>query len=146
MDGGAVATLRKPLDIDEVFGLVKEVSPAGIILIADDDEEFVRSIKNILVREGFEVFVAVTGEQAVDYALNNEIDILILDLRLPVMNGLEVYLKIKQHNRSVPTMVVTGYAEEEKESIELLNNMKVTGCLTKPFDTDELLTALRNMA
>ena len=146
LDGGAVATLRKPLDIDEVFVLLKDISPAGIILIADDDAEFVQSIKNILVREGFKVFFAVTGEQAVDHALNNDIDILILDLRLPVMNGLEVYLKIKEHNRSVPTMVVTGYAQEEKESIELLNKMNVSGCLTKPFETDELLTALRKLA
>ena len=145
LDGGAVAALRKPLDIDEVFVLLKDISPAGIILIADDDAEFVQSIKNILVREGFIVFVAVTGEQAVDYTLNNDIDILILDLRLPFMNGLEVYLKIKEHNRSVPTLVVTGYAEEEKESIVLFNKMHISGYLTKPFETDELLTALRKL-
>jgi two-component system response regulator HydG len=145
MDGGAVATIRKPLDIDKVFEILNEVSPAGIILIADDDPEFVQSVKNVLVQEGFSVFVAFTGEEAVDYALNNKIDILILDLRLPVMNGLEVYLKIKQHERSVPTMVVTGYAQEEKESIDLLNQMEITGCLTKPFDMDKLLNAVHKL-
>lgn len=141
----AVPTLHKPLDIDEIFEILEEIKPASIILIADDDPEFVKSTKNVLIREGFHVFVAANGEEAVDFVLNNDVDLLMLDLRLPVMSGLGVYLKIKEHERTVPTMVVTGYAKEENESIRLLNNMEVTKCLTKPLDMDELLHTVHKL-
>jgi two-component system response regulator HydG len=146
LEWDAVPTLRKPLNIDEVLGLLEDVDPTRAILLVDDDPGFVNSVRNVLVEEGYQVFVAVSGEEAVDYARNHDFDILILDLRLPVMNGVDVYRNIKQHDRSVPTIVVTGFASEESESIKELKLMNVTECLVKPFEMDKLLQAVRKLA
>ena len=69
-----------------------------------------------------------------------------LDLRLPVLSGLEVYMELKNRGRAMPTVIVTGYAEEEAASIDSLHSMKVTGCLIKPFDPRDLLAAIEALA
>ena len=141
-DNGAMATLHKPFDNNEVKDVLKHISQAGIILIADDDKEFVQSIENILELEGFRTLVASTGNETVEKVLANNVDILILDLRLPVMSGLEVYLELKKLSRTLPTLIVTGYKEEEKASIDRLNQLSVSGCLLKPFEMKELLQSI----
>ncbi len=77
---------------------------------------------------------------------DRDFDAAFLDLKLPVLSGLEVYLEPKQQGRAVPTVIVTGFAAEEAESIDALRAMNVTGCLVKPFDPAVLAQALDEMS
>lgn len=139
IEHGAIGVLRKPFETDHLLATLKEVLPDGVILMADDDPDFVDGVRDLLVGYGYTVVVAHTGQEAVDMILGDGIDILILDLRLPVLSGLEVYLKLKKQGCVVPTIIVTGYAAEEAASIDRLRLMSVAGCLIKPFDPQELL-------
>jgi DNA-binding response OmpR family regulator len=89
------------------------------------------------------VILAYTGQEAIDRILANNIDVLILDLKLPILSGLEVYLTLKEHNRVIPTIIVTGYPVEEAETIDQLNSMAISGCFIKPFDPQDLLDAIK---
>ena len=146
MDNGAVGVFHKPLDLDEVLKALEAAAPTGIVLVADDDPDFVRAIKVALTEKGYSVCHAHTGREAVDRMLEGGVDYLVLDLRLLVLSGLEVYLELKERGRTVPTVIVTGYAVEEAESIDTLRAMNVTGCLVKPFDPAELVQALEEMS
>jgi len=146
MDNGALGVFHKPLDLDKVLKALEAVAPAGIVLVADDDPDFVRVTEVALTEKGYTVCHAHTGREAVDRMLEGGVDYLILDLRLPVLSGLEVYLELKQQGRAVPTVIVTGYAVEEAESIDALGAMNFTGCLVKPFDPEELAQALEEMS
>ena len=73
------------------------------------------------------------------------VDVLVLDLRLPILDGLEVYLELKKHGRTLPTIIVTGYVEEEGENVDVLRSLTVTGCLLKPFDPDLLLEEIEKL-
>ncbi len=146
MDNGALGVFQKPLDMDEVLKALDAAAPAGIVLVADDDPDFVRAMEAALTEKGYSVCHAYTGREAVDRVLEGGVDYLALDLRLPVLSGLEVYLELKQRGRVVPTVIVTGYAMEEAESIDALRAMNVTGCLVKPFDPAELAQALEEMS
>ena len=103
-------------------------------------------MKVALTEKGYSVCHGYTGREAVDRMLEGGVDYLVLDLRLPVLSGLEVYLELKKQGRAVPTVIVTGYAVEEAESINALRAMNVTGCLVKPFDPAELAQALEEMS
>jgi DNA-binding response OmpR family regulator len=70
------------------------------------------------------------------------VDVLVLDLRLPVLHGLDVYMELKRRGRELPTILVTAYRTEEAKSIDALRSMSVTGCLFKPFEPAELLNAI----
>ncbi len=141
-ENGAVKVLHKPFAMEAVIGALQEVRPNGMVLIADDDADFAESTKNLLQAEGYSVLVARTGREAVEQATATEFDVLVLDLRLPVMHGVEVYLELKKRGRVFPTIIVTGYAKEEAESIDTLKSLSVTGCLFKPFEPEQLIQAV----
>jgi two-component system, NtrC family, response regulator HydG len=117
------------------------VKPEGV-LIADDDPDFVASIRELLEDYGYVVHVASDGSEALDYIRTHSIDVLILDLRMPMLCGLEVYVRLKEEGRCLPTIIVTAYAREMDDDIQQLRAMHVTGVLTKPFDPAELLHQL----
>jgi CheY-like chemotaxis protein len=124
--------------LERVLQLVGEIKPSGI-LIADDDPDFVASIREVLEDNGYAVYVARDGREALDRVRADGIDVLILDLHLPMLSGLEVYLELKRSGHALPTIIVTGYAREKVEAIDALRRMSVTGILTKPFDPAALL-------
>jgi two-component system response regulator HydG len=145
IDAGALGVLHKPLELDKVVEAIEAAKPAGIVLIADDDPNFAESMRRLLTKQGYAVMVATTGREAIDTVLDNPVDLLILDLKMPVMNGLEVYLELKELGRLVPILIVTGYAVDEAKSIEMLNDMSVTGCLHKPFKPGQLIEAIEEL-
>lgn len=142
IDEGALRVLRKPFEIEEVLTLVREIEPRGIVLVADDDPDFAASAEQLLSDAGYRVLVANTGSQAIERATSEPVDVLVLDLRLPVLDGLDVYLELKRRGRELPTVLVTAYRTEEADSIDVLRSMSVTGCLFKPFEPTELLNAV----
>lgn len=142
IDEGALRVLRKPFEIEEVLTLVREIEPRGIVLVADDDPDFAASAKQLLSDAGYRVLVANTGSEAIERATSEPVDVLVLDIRLPVLDGLDVYLELKRRGRELPTVLVTAYRTEEADSIDVLRSMSVTGCLFKPFEPTELLNAV----
>jgi len=144
IENGALGVLHKPLDLERLLKMLAEIKPEGI-LIVDDDPDFVEGIRELLEENGYTVYVARNGREAVERILANGIDVLILDLRLPVLSGLEVYLELRKHGRCLPTIIVTAYAREESEAIDRLRDLKVTGILTKPFEPGQLLGALEEL-
>ena len=142
--GGARGVLHKPLDLQRLLELLKEIKPEGI-LIADDDEEFVASVSDVLGENGYRVAVVRDGREAVQRVLENGFDVLILDLRLPGLGGVEVYMELKRHGREIPTIIVTASAGEEVEALDELQALSLTGVLTKPFDPEQLLSAIQSL-
>jgi DNA-binding response OmpR family regulator len=142
--GGARGVLHKPLDLQHLLELVAAIKPGGI-LIAADDPDFVESVRELLEQRHYNVYVARNGREALERVLADGIDVLILDLKLPILSGLEVYLELKRTNHCVPTIIVTAYAREETETLDTLRSLSVTGVLIKPFDPEELLAAVARM-
>jgi CheY-like chemotaxis protein len=141
---GAYGVLQKPLDLKKLLDMVGRLKPHGV-LIADDDRDFVRSIRDVLQHNGYQVHVAHDGKEAVQRVVANQIDVLILDLCMPVLNGLEVYLELERQGRSLPTIIVTAYAREEATMLDKLRTLAVTGVLTKPFDPAHLLATIEGL-
>ncbi len=145
VENGAWDVLHKPLDMEKILSMIEKIQPHGI-LIADDNPDFVMSIQELLTSKGYSVFVATNGRQAVERILSNGIDVLIMDLRMPVLNGLETYQELKKTGRAVPTIIVTAFADEETGTVERLQALSVSGVLRKPFDPRELLRAIERLA
>ena len=124
---------------------VRDASPAGVILVADDDPDFTEGVKLTLTEAGYTVTIARTGQEAVDKALDSDIDVLLLDMRMPVLSGLEVYRELEKHGRALPTIIVTGYDVEESVNIRDLLQMSAKRCLVKPIGTTELLQAIEEI-
>lgn len=144
VENGAWDVLHKPLEMQRILKMVEKVKPCGV-LIADDDPDFLLSIQSVLENEGYAVHVAKDGEEVLRQLQVKKVDVLILDLRMPVMSGLETYMKMKQSGICVPTIIVTAYRSEEAESVSTLEAMCVYGILNKPFDTKALFDAIEGV-
>lgn len=139
--GGARGVLQKPLDLDRVLEMLKEMQSCEI-LVADDDPDFVAGIRDVLEDEGYAVVVARDGQEALQRVQSGGIDVLILDVRMPILSGLEVCRKLHSNGIMPPTIIVTAYSREEAATLEKLRAMSPAGILFKPFDPAELLAVV----
>jgi signal transduction histidine kinase len=134
--------LHKPVAIHDVMETLERVQSQGMVLVADDDPDFSATIKQVLEDRNYKVCLARTGSEALKTVLGGGVDILVLDLELPVISGLEVYMQLRKRGRAVPTVVVTGHGRDQAEAIDALRAVSTTGILTKPFDSAQLFAEI----
>ena len=110
------------------------------VLVADDEPKYVYIIQLNLEARGYQVLVAQDGQTAVEWAATEEPDLIILDIRMPVMDGFEACRRIREFS-TVPIIMLTAMAEEA-DKVEGLD-VGADDYLTKPFGIDELLARVR---
>lgn len=112
------------------------------ILIIEDEWEYTDNIRDILEERGFYVEDSVTGEEALELMKNNDFDIVLIDIKLPDMSGIEILKKINEIAPNTISIMMTAFASIES-SIEALT-LGAFAYLYKPVNMDELLIHLRN--
>ncbi len=111
------------------------------VLIVEDDESLQKFLKNALEAEMYAVDVAGDGTIGVQYAIQNEYDLVILDNSLPGKDGRTVCDNIRQSGRAVPILVLSAQGETEQKTALL--NAGADDYLTKPFELAELKARIR---
>ena len=115
------------------------------ILVVDDEEDILELVKHHLVREGYRVVCAETGEKALTRAREASIDLIVLDLMLPGMDGLEItkVLKSDSKTRHIPIVMLTAKGEEA----DIVTGLELGGddYITKPFSPRVLLARVKAM-
>jgi len=142
VENGALGVLRKPFEIKELLDVLEQVKPRGMVVVADDDPEFAASLEPVLTQHGYRVRIAKSGEEALALASHDTLNCLILDVRMPVLSGIEVYLRLKDAGRAVPTIFITGFPADRNLALARLSHPLEQDILMKPFDPGELLAAL----
>ncbi|MEE8414385.1 MAG: response regulator [Dehalococcoidales bacterium] len=143
---GAFGALRKPLDFDSLFELISQTAPDGdLILVVDDDENLCANMADVLGDKGYRVSVAYDGETAVAKAESNNFDVLLIDMRLPPLNGLETYLAIREFRPNMTAIIITGYRDDMKRLVDQALEKNAYTCLEKPLNMDELVSMLERV-
>ncbi len=114
------------------------------VLLVDDERLYVESLAKVLRRRGFEVMTAFSGESAVTLAGEQEPDVVVLDLRMPEMDGVATFTAIRRVLPHVPVIMLTGHADLDRASEAL--HRGVTDVLLKPCPVDVLVPAIENAA
>lgn len=106
------------------------------ILIADDEKNMIWALKKALKDENYKIITASDGLEAYSIAASEEPDLVLLDLRMPKMDGLEVLKKLKEDDRSIPVVMITAHGTMESA----IDAMKLGAIdyISKPFDIEEL--------
>lgn len=111
------------------------------VLLIEDDKSMAQNIKMILTKEGMVVDVSNYGEEGTEYSRLYEFDIIILDLGLPDMDGLDVLKKIRLEKISTPVLILSGTTAADKKVQGLISG--ADDYLTKPFDKAELVARIK---
>ncbi len=102
------------------------------ILLAEDDRHLSRSIDTLLTLEGYQVVTVYNGDEALNKVLQQRYDLLITDIAMPRLNGMELISQIRQVNANMPIMVVSG--KLNNDLICELEELEVTHILPKPIN------------
>jgi two-component system, OmpR family, response regulator VicR len=113
---------------------------ASKILVVDDEKPIAEILKFNLAKEGYEVFVAYDGKEALDLAKSSSPDLVILDIMLPVMDGFEVCREIRKTSR-VPILMLTAKDSEIDKVLGL--ELGADDYVTKPFSPREIIARVK---
>ena len=112
------------------------------VLVADDEPRYVRAIQVNLEASGYKVLAAQDGQMAMELAVNEEPDLIILDIRMPGLDGYEVCQRIREFS-TVPIIMLTALAEDADKVKGL--DVGADDYVTKPFSAEELLARVRSV-
>lgn len=143
---GAYAVIRKPVDIDAVINMIEKSKNGALLAVVDDDPEICKTMKQILEKKGYSVVTCATGEEAIAFAGERAFDIIFIDMKLPVLNGLETYLEIKKINSKTIAVMITAYRQEADELIKQAIEKGAYSCLYKPFEMDEAVRIIEEVS
>ncbi|MFC1476286.1 response regulator [Candidatus Zixiibacteriota bacterium] len=113
------------------------------VMLVDDEVQFLDSMKRVLQRRNMEISTAKSGNEALELLLESLVDVVVLDLKMPGMDGLEVLRRIKIGFPSVEVIVLTGHPSVET-ALEVIN-LGANEYLKKPPEIDDLVTAIRKL-
>lgn len=121
-------------------GMVAEHPIHPHILVMEDESSVAQGLQLVLTEEGYDVDVAVTGGSALKTLENDGIDLLLADLRLPDIDGMEVIRQVKEKKPETEVIVITGYSTVSS-AVEAMK-IGVHDYLAKPFTEDQIKTAV----
>jgi len=111
------------------------------VLVCDDDKEIVDAIGIYLENEGYQLFKAFNGLEAIDLIKDHEIHLIIMDIMMPMMDGLRATMKIREEN-NIPLIMLSAKSEDSDKIIGL--NLGADDYLTKPFNPLELIARVKS--
>ena len=120
-----------------------ETKREGLVLVVDDDRNAVEILYRMLQKEGFEVLRAHGGPQAIDIATAQPVDVILLDVMMPQMDGFQVcaVLRGQERTRDIPVILLT--AKDDMETRVAGMKLGVSEFLTKPVNKTELFARVR---
>ena len=143
IDLGAADYIAKPVHAETLIAKVTkaEESIPGAVLIVDDEELLRSLLRRILEREGFKVVVAESGTRALEVLETTKISLVISDIVMPAMNGIQLIGQIKRLFPSLPVLLVTGHASEYSKRNAV--SAGADGYISKPFQGAEITEQVR---
>jgi len=143
--------LNKPISLKELDAVISRVHKKAVeaknnnekysILVVDDEKDLCRRIERELDKEGYQTAVAYNGGECLDYFKNNKVDVVIADIKMPGMSGLEMLKKCREITDDFVSIIITGHGDHEiaKSSLKL----GVFNYLKKPISLEELITSVK---
>jgi DNA-binding NtrC family response regulator len=147
---GLFAYVTKPCEVEVLAGLIyraagmeqpviksdRNRSPGYRVLLVDDEEAFLAAMRKVLARRGFDVLTATSGEEGLALLKAHDIDVAIVDLKMPGLGGLEVLSRIKREKPAVEVILLTGHGDIASAIQGMPQG--AFDYLLKPYEPDEL--------
>ena len=111
------------------------------ILVCDDDKAIVEAIDIYLTQEGYHILKAYDGEEAIQILNNNPVDLLVIDIMMPKLDGIRATLKIREKN-ALPIIILSAKSEDADKILGL--NVGADDYVTKPFNPLELVARVKS--
>lgn len=138
---GAYAIISKPFAMEQMLAIIKEcLDKRTLVLIVDDQLESANLLKDIFEKRGYRVCVVDSGEECLKEVSQRRYQVILLDIKLPGIDGVETLRRVKELRPDVCVIMMTGCATEDL--IEKALRKDSFACVRKPFDIDNVLQVI----
>ncbi|MCK4802044.1 response regulator, partial [bacterium] len=110
MGSGVDAVVDKPFNVKKLVATIESILERSLILVVDDRVEDRETLRDILVDRNYRAFVAKDGYEAIDIVRRSDFDVILLDIRMPGMDGMEVLEVVKEIKPDIGVVMMTGYS------------------------------------
>jgi len=122
----------------------KEKTDRARILVVDDDTALLETIRHRFEYCKWEVITAANGKEGLEKAANEKPNLIVLDIKMPVMNGHEMIKRLRANSEIMGIPVIMCSASNEVQDITTASSYNISGYVTKPFDYTELIEMIVN--
>ena len=136
---GCRVHLHREITVEGILEIMKKV------LIVDDEPNILMSLDFLMRKEGYEVFIARDGAEAIKIIDDNNPDVIVLDIMMPTVDGYEVCQYVKNNHQKSHIKVIFLSAKSKKEDIEKGYEMGADSYMTKPFSTRDLMKEVKRI-
>ncbi len=144
LEEGAYAVVYKPFDIEHIASIIESALRKTLILVVDDYFADRETLKAILEERDYRVVTAESGAEALARVKEKHFDVIFLDIRLPDIDGTQIFEQVKTIDPEVAVIMMTGYSEEEL--VRRAISQGVYTCIYKPFNVEKILTLVGEIA
>jgi DNA-binding NtrC family response regulator len=144
LDAGATGMLEKPLRLEQLLSFFSYLEKETTVTVVDDDPAFCQTICDILQLRGYTVRKITDPHTAVEDIVGQS-QVLLVDMKLNCINGCDLLQSVREHNPTLPVVLVTGYRQEMAEAIQKALSVSAYTCLYKPLSIPELLQTLADI-
>lgn len=141
-----VGVLARPETPRDVMTRLDAMPSGGVVLVAEDDPDLGPQLRQLIADSGRRCELVANGRDALERVEQGGVEVLILDLNMPLVNGIEVYSRLRERDLGVPTVMITACTDQFRDALDALSDIERTGILHKPFDPDALLAKLERLA
>lgn len=138
LEEGAYAVVYKPFDMEHIVSIIESALHKTLILVVDDYFADREALKGVLEERGYRVVTAGSGAEAVARVREKHFNVIFLDIRLPDVDGTQIFEQVKAIDPDVAVIMMTGYSEEEL--VRRAISRGAYTCIYKPFDVEKILT------
>ena len=114
-----------------------------VILIAEDDELILRTIEHKLLKEGYDVILSRNGKEAIEHIKNSEVDLIITDIMMPFVSGIEILSALNLMEKKIPVIMLSSMGQEEV--ILTAFDLGASDFIVKPFSPNELMLRVKRL-
>ncbi len=137
LEEGAYTIVYKPFDMDRIIAIIEELLEKTLVLVVDDQFADRETLKAILEDKGYRVATAKDGAEAIKMVKEKHYDIIFLDVKLPGMNGVQVFEQVKKIDPKAAVIMMTGYSVEDL--VRRAVSQGAYTCIYKPFDMEKVI-------
>jgi DNA-binding NtrC family response regulator len=145
LEEGAYTIVYKPFDIEKIISLIDNLlGEKTLILVVDDQFGDRETLKTTLEDRGYRVATATDGLEAIQMVRESHYDIIFLDIKMPGINGIETFERVKEIDPRASVIMMTGYTAEDL--VEKAISVGAYTCIHKPFDMEKVLSIVETIA
>lgn len=111
------------------------------ILIVDDDVDLLENTAFLIKSSGYDVITAQNGSEAVQKYKEMNPNLVLMDVRMPIMDGYDAFFKIKQYDSQAKVILITAYAQDEQKLLKA-KNLNLIDAISKPYTIEQLEDAI----